>query len=574
MKVNVIQACDFYKVGHKFQYPEGTQYVFSNFTARSDRLATKTGQKSDGKILFFGLQGFIKEFLIDAFNENFFWRPKQEVVAEYTKRMNTALVTDDFDASHIAALHDLGYLPLSIRALPEGSLVPVKVPVLTIVNTHPDFFWLTNYVETLLSAELWKKTTSATTAYKYREILQNYAVTTGSPLDFVLWQGHDFSFRGLSGYHDAAGSGAGHLLSFLGTDTIPAMEYLETYYSGDQTFVGGSVPATEHSVMSMGGKETEIETYRRLITQVYPSGVVSIVSDTWDFWKVISEYTVELKQEILNRKPNAIGLAKVVFRPDSGDPADILCGVEIDNVDRQSWVETEDDLADYICDYFRGTNTVEYNESEDLVGYFRWNGKLYKATASAWWNSYENVVEIEGVEYHEHELTVKEKGAVEVLWEIFGGTETEKGHKLLDSHVGLIYGDSITLERAQDILRRLEAKGFASGNVVFGIGSFTYQHVTRDTYGFAVKSTFGVINDEPVEIYKDPVTDSGVKKSAKGLLDVVLGENDEFILIDQMTPEQYRNSKSAMKLVFLDGSLSNETTLEEIRNRIAENLTK
>lgn len=573
MKVNVIQACDFYKVGHKFQYPEGTQYVFSNFTARSDRLATKTGQKSDGKVLFFGLQGFIKEFLIDAFNENFFWRPKQEVVAEYTKRMNTALVTDDFDASHIAALHDLGYLPLCIRALPEGSLVPVKVPVLTIVNTHPDFFWLTNYVETLLSAELWKKTTSATTAYKYREILQNYAVNTGSPLDFVLWQGHDFSFRGLSGYHDAAGSGAGHLLSFLGTDTIPAMEYLETYYSGDQTFVGGSVPATEHSVMSMGGKETEIETYRRLITQVYPSGVVSIVSDTWDFWKVISEYTVELKQEILNRKPNAIGLAKVVFRPDSGDPADILCGVEIENVDHV-WVKNEDALANYIRDYFQGTNTVEYNESEDLVGYFRWNGKLYKATASAWWNSYENFVEIDGVEYREHELTVKEKGAVEVLWEIFGGTETEKGCKLLDSHVGLIYGDSITLERAQDILRRLEAKGFASGNVVFGIGSFTYQYVTRDKYGFAVKSTFGVINGEPLEIYKDPVTDSGVKKSAKGLLDVVLGESGEFILIDQMTPEQYQNSKSAMKPVFLDGNLSNETTLEEIRNRIAENLTK
>lgn len=251
MRINPIQAADFYKVGHKFQYPEGTEFVYSNLTARSDRLAPKTGMPSDGKIIWYGLQGFMKWFLIDCFNDNFFNVPKEEILRQYNRRMDNALGVGSVDATHIAELHDLGYLPIEIRALPEGSLVDMKVPVLTIVNTNPKFFWLTNYLETALSAEIWKATTSATTAYKYRELLEQYAKKTGSPLDFVLWQGHDFSFRGLSGVHDAAASGSGHLTSFLGTDTIPAMQYLEDYYGGLNTFVGGSVPASEHSTSSL-----------------------------------------------------------------------------------------------------------------------------------------------------------------------------------------------------------------------------------------------------------------------------------------------------------------------------------
>lgn len=495
--IDPITTCDFYKVGHKAMYPKGTEVIYSNFTPRSNKLAPSAGDNKPTKVLFYGLQGFIKSFLIEQFNKNFFNRTKEEVIAKYNRRMNTSLGQGSVDASHIEALHDLGYLPIEIKALPEGSLVDIKVPVLTVKNTLPDFFWLTNYLETVFSNELWKQITTATTAFEYRKILTRFAKDTGAPLDFVLWQGHDFSYRGLSGIADAS-SASGHLASFLGTDTIPAIDYLEAYYGGLNTFVGGSVPATEHSVMCAGGKETEEETFRRLITEVHPSGVVSIVSDTWDFWHTLTVTSANLKQEILNRTPNEIGLAKVVFRPDSGDPADILCGTE----------------------YSLG-NTPE------------------------------------------------EKGAVECLWDIFGGTINAQGYKMLNERVGLIYGDSITLEHAQDILRRLKEKGFASSNVVFGVGSYTYQYVTRDSYGFAMKATYAEINGQATELFKDPVTDSGTKKSAKGLLRVER-EGNNFVLYDQQTKEQ--EAQGCLQTVFKDGVLVKETTLEEIRKLVDQQL--
>ncbi|PIL49930.1 nicotinate phosphoribosyltransferase, partial [Acinetobacter baumannii] len=226
---------------------------------------------------------------------------------------------------HIEALHDLGYLPLRIKALPEGSRVNMRVPVLTVINTDPRFFWLTNYIETVLSAELWKSCTTATIAYEYKRLLTQYAVKTGAPLDFIPVQGHDFSSRGMSGIYDAAQSGVGHLTSFIGTDSVASIDYAEEYYNATGV-IGVSVPATEHSVMCMGTEDSELETFKRLICELYPSGVVSIVSDTWDFWRVITEFTVALKPEILARQPNALGLAKLVFRPDSGDPVKIICG--------------------------------------------------------------------------------------------------------------------------------------------------------------------------------------------------------------------------------------------------------
>lgn len=496
MKLNPILACDMYKVGHKFQYPSGTEYVYSNFTPRSSRLATKLNGVFDEKVVFFGLQGFVKSFLIDQFNNEFFNKPKDEVVAEYKRVMDNAFGPNAIDVSHIAALHDLGYLPIEIKALPEGSRVNIKVPMLTVVNTHPDFFWLTNYLEDAISNNLWKSCTTATTAWQYRKLLDNYADKTGAPKDFVVWQGHDFSLRGLSGSYDGAQSAAGHLLSFLGTDTISAINFVEDYYNGKQTFVGGSVPATEHSVMCMGGADDEVETIRRLIQDIYPTGVVSIVSDSWDYWNVITNTSVQLKDIILNRQPNEIGLAKVVFRPDSGDPVQIICG-DVDAVQ----------------------GSPEY------------------------------------------------KGSVEALWDIFGGTVNDKGYKELNPRVGLIYGDSITLERAEAILKGLKAKGFASSNIVFGIGSFTYQHVTRDTYGFAMKATYGVVNGVPRNLFKDPKTGDGVKKSAKGLLRVEKEGND-FVLYDEQTPEQEK--QGALKTVFIDGTLFVDDTLEAIRQRVAE----
>ena len=395
---------------------------------------------------------------------------------------------------HIEALHDLGYLPLRIKALPEGSRVNMRVPVLTVINTDPRFFWLTNYIETVLSAELWKSCTTATIAYEYKRLLTQYAIKTGAPLDFVPVQGHDFSSRGMSGMYDAAQSGVGHLTSFIGTDSVASIDYAEEYYNATGV-IGVSVPATEHSVMCMGTEDSELETFKRLICELYPSGVVSIVSDTWDFWRVITEFTVALKPEILARQPNALGLAKLVFRPDSGDPVKIICG-----------------------------------DPDAKVG-----SPAYK-------------------------------GAVECLWEVFGGTTTDQGYKVLNERVGLIYGDSITLDRAQHILEGLEAKGFASNNLVFGIGSFTYNYLTRDTFGFAVKATWGQVNGVGRELFKDPITDSGVKKSAKGLLRIEESENG-FTLFDEQTAEQEQGG--ALKTVFENGKLQYECTLDQIRERLS-----
>jgi nicotinamide phosphoribosyltransferase len=490
MNISPILLKDGYKVGHKFQYPEGTTLVYSNLTPRKSRNADMP------EVVFFGLQYFIEEYLIRQFDTQFFAQPKDAVVAAYKRRMDNYLGKDSVPTDHIAALHDLGYLPLQIKALPEGTLVPMRVPVLTIMNTKPEFFWLTNMLETVMSAILWKPTTSATTAYHYLKVFTQYAAeTVGADRSFIPWQGHDFSFRGMSGIEDALMSGAGHLLSFAGTDTIPAIDFLEEYYgaNAEEELVGGSVPATEHSVMCMGTADGEIETFERLISEVYPAGIVSIVSDTWDFWQVITDFLPQLKDRILARD------GKVVIRPDSGDPVKIVAG-----------------------DPDATPGSPEF------------------------------------------------KGAIECMWETFGGTVTERGYKLLDSHIGLIYGDGITMERQHAILDALKQKGFASYNVVLGLGSFTYEYTTRDQYGFAMKATYGEVGGEGREIFKSPKTDDGTKLSAKGLLRVTRNIEGRLELKDQCTWEE--EAQGELKPVFLDGKLLVTQTLREIRARVQNQL--
>lgn len=570
MKLTALNCIDFYKSGHIFQYPAKTTKVYSNFTPRSSRLAQTIGSVFDQKVVFVGLQGFIQWMLLDLFNDTFFQQPKEKVVGEYKRRMDTALGEGAVPVDHIEALHDVGYLPLLIKALPEGSAVGMKVPVFTITNTLPEFFWLPNYIETVISSEVWKPCTTATTARQYRLLLEKFAKETGANTDFILWQGHDFAARGLSGAHDAASSSIGHLLSFYGTDTVSAIDYLETYYSGRETFVGGSVPATEHSVMCLGGMEDELGTFRRLITETYPSGVVSIVSDSWDYWKVITEYATTLKSEIEARTPNALGLAKVVFRPDSGDPVEVLCGTAVIHKLDDS---AEGQVALWAADILREevVNETPHGEMgrDEVEGFFDCKGIIYKVEANVFWNRYDKQYYYEDgvqiVSCTPVELTPQEKGSVETLWDIFGGTTNEQGYRTLSQRVGLIYGDSITLERAERILQRLKEKGFASDNIVFGVGSFTYQYNTRDSYGFAMKATWGVVDGEAREIFKDPKTDNGTKKSAKGLLRVGL-ENGEYVLYDQQTPEQ--EATGELKVVFKDGVLHNYQTLEEIRKRL------
>ncbi|GAA4107120.1 nicotinate phosphoribosyltransferase [Aquimarina addita] len=479
--MNPLLLTDGYKLGHKEQYPDGTTLVYSNWTPRKSRI------EGIDTVLFFGLQYFIKEYLIKRFNENFFSVPKKEVSLEYKKYVDHYLGID-YDVSHIEALHDLGYLPIEIKALPEGTAVPIRVPMFTLVNTKSEFFWLTNYLETLLSNIIWQPCTSATIANQYQKILKAFALETDKEnASFVTWQGHDFSMRGMSGIESSILSGMGHALSFSGSDTLPVAKALEDYYNSDVTkeLVIGSVNATEHSVMCAGSKEDEIGTFRRLL-ETYPTGILSVVSDTWDLWKVLTEYLPILKNEILSRD------GKLVIRPDSGDPVDIICG----------------------C-----------NDSNEVVA----------------------------------------KGVIELLWDEFGGTINEQGYKVLDPKIGAIYGDSITIQRATQICERLKEKGFASTNVVLGIGSFTYQYNTRDTFGFAMKATYVEVNGEGREIFKDPITDDGTKKSAKGLIHLY-NNKGQIEIKDQVSSEEEK--QGLLRTVFKDGELLVNDSLTIIRERI------
>jgi nicotinamide phosphoribosyltransferase len=341
--------------------------------------------------------------------------------------------------------------------------------------------------------------TSATIAHAYRKVLTGWQEKTDAERSwFIDWQGHDFSMRGLDSIDATISSGLGHLTSFSGSDSLPAIFGARKFY-GETGFVAGSVNATEHSVMCAGSKEDEVGTFRNLM-ETYPTGILSIVSDTWDLWKVCTEHIVTLKEEILARD------GKVVIRPDSGDPVEIICG--------KKWDDEQN----------------PYDENVDAI----------------------------------------EKGVVELLWDVFGGEINEQGYKVLDSHIGAIYGDSITIERANEICKRLEAKGFASTNIVLGVGSFTYQFNTRDTFGFAMKATYVEVNGEGREIFKDPITDDGIKKSAKGLLHVAKifnkSINDGYMLVDQCSWED--ESKGMLKTIYKDGEFLNQTTLTEIRERL------
>lgn len=311
----------------------------------------------------------------------------------------------------------------------------------------------------------------------------------------------------------------------------------------------------------------EYITFKRLITEIYPSGVVSLVSDTFSFWDTIDKIAPALKEEILNRKPDVNGLAKVVFRPDSGDPVDVICGTYIEEAEDEDWA------ADILENQVRAETPHGECGEMNPSGLFRINGEVFLVSCEIEWNRYDKqyyfMDGIYNIQSKRVTLTPEQKGAVEVLWDHFGGTINAQGYKELNPRVGLIYGDSITLQRAKTILEGLKRKGFASSNIVFGIGSFTYQYNTRDTFGMAMKATYAVVNGEARELFKDPVTDSGTKKSAKGLLRVEK-ENGKYVLYDQQTPEQEKQGE--LRTVFRDSLLLVDESIDTIRARLAKEI--
>lgn len=535
--METILLTDGYKLDHKRQYPEGTEYVYSNWTPRSCKFYPEA---TDGVVVF-GIQYLIQKYLIDEFNNKFFNKPKEVVVSAFKRRVDAFLGPNQVGTEHIEQLHDLGYLPIEIKALPEGTMCPIRVPCMTIINTKPEFFWITNYLETLISTVLWLPMTSATTARLFKKRLIEHLKTTGIELSNtdIGFLCHDFSMRGMAGVEAAVLSGLGHLTSFNGSETIPTNEAAEIYYGMDaqNDLISSTVPATEHSVMCAGGIDDEFETFKRLITEVYPEGFVSIVSDTWDFWKVITDYMPRLKDTIMKRN------GRVVIRPDSGDPVDIIAGLDPKKV------------VFYNGKYYYFPN-FDTAQGEDEAS------KMLRRSVFS--EKYRRELD----KYRVTEAQVK--GAYECLLDTFGYTIKSKGFKVMDSHIGMIYGDSITLERQNEIYNRLESKGIAATNLVLGIGSYTYQYRTRDSLGFAIKATWCQINNEPHEIFKQPKTDSGMKNSLKGLLYVYKDKDGKYAVKDQTTKEE--EECSCLTTVFKDGCFKRYTTLTQIRNNINKSL--
>lgn len=498
---------DGYKVGHKKMLAKGTTRLYGTWIPRS----TKYAPGGIKKILSMGQQ-LVVRWLHDEFTEHFFSQPRS-VATQFGKDMSLYLGME-YDASHFEALHDLGYLPIRIKALPEGIETNPNIPHMTFINTVDGFAWLTLYLETIISSLAWKPATSATIALQYRRNLVKWVMKTDPTNAWLIpYLAHDFSARGLSPW-DMLSSGLGHASSFRGSDSIiviPGARYF--YDEPDNEVVINSVNASEHSVSTTKiftvGEQQMIADWLK----EFPIGILSIVADTFDLWKLITEYLPANKEAIMARD------GKLVIRPDSGDPVDIICGLN-----------TKTNV-----EYFQNANAPDV------------------------------------------------KGVIELLWDIFGGTINEQGYKVLDSHIGAIYGDSINLDRQIQIYERLEAKGFASTNIVLGVGSYTYQMNTRDTLGFAAKgSWFEVMETKttdygnpgtevPVivkvgyDIFKDPVTDNGTKKSLKGRCAVHI-EDGEYIVKTQCTEEEEK--EGILHTIYEDGKFYNQTTLSEIRTRI------
>lgn len=487
INTNPMLLIDFYKAVHAEMLPKDITKSVSYFTPRMSRV-----NRWDSVVMF-GLQGFIKTYLIDYFNDEFFNKPFDEVISGYKRVMDATLGENAYKIEKIEKLHKLGYLPIEIVALPEGTIVPMHVPMFGITNTHKDFAWLPQSLESLISAESWHPMIAATVGYTYRQIVNYYYDLTCDDETSRAKALGAFDFRGEECTDSAIKAGAGWCLSFLNTATVPTIPYLEKNYKCDCTKepVAFGSPSTEHSVMcsNFAVDGDEITLLRRLLTEIYPNTSFSAVLDSYDYWNVIDNILPQLKPEILAHN------GCMLMRGDSGDCVEVV------------------------------TKTV------------------FK------------------------------------LWEEFGGTTNSKGYKVLDPHVKAIYGDSITVQRCEQIYKILMENGFACSNVALGVGSFSFQCIeedgilkpfTRDTFSSCIKATYCEIDDKPFQIFKNP-KDGGFKKSQKGCCVVVKGSDDKLIYVDGRTWEEAHVSGEDAKVnllqpVFKDGQLIKEQSLAEIRD--------
>lgn len=483
MHINPMLLIDFYKAVHSDMIPVGMTKSMSYYTPRMSRV-----NRWD-KVVHFGLQMFCKTWLIDYFNEYFFALDENRVVADYRRVLDASLGEGIYDFDKIRKLHRLGYLPIQILSLPEGTLVPVHVPMFGITNTHKDFAWLPQALESLISAEMWYPQITATVGKTYRDIVNKYYdLTCDDGVSRAKALGA-FDFRGDMCVEAALKAGAGWCMSFLNTATVPVIPYLEEMFHCDCTKepVAYGAVSTEHFVMcsNYAVDGDEVTFLRKMLTELYPHTSFSCVLDSYDYWNVIDNVLPELHDDIMNHD------GCMLMRGDSGDCVDVV------------------------------TKTV------------------FK------------------------------------LWEQFGGTVNSKGYKVLDPHVKAIYGDSITVQRCEEIYEILKVHGFACSNVVLGVGSFSMHCIeeggelkpfTRDTFSSCIKACYAEVDGTCYPIFKNP-KEGGFKKSQRGLCYVHYDENGELTYTDGYTSNDIPGG-NLLQVVFQDGKLLKDYTLAEVRDRL------
>ena len=585
MGYSSILKTDFYKVTHMQQYNTGITHFTSYLTPRGSRF------KNIDKMVVFGIANFVNEILYKDFNENFFGKHWLDIYEDLIEVLHDGLgyslpIIKETELK-IKNLYNLGYLPIELNGLPEGTLCPMGVPAIEIRSTHPDFAWVAQSIESILSCEFWHPAISATMALEYKKIAKAaYDKTVDDDISHMTAM-CDFSMRGQESYDSAVASGAAFLTSFYNCSTIESRRYIRENYNDTKPERVNGLTSTEHSVMcsdyAICGDERE--TFKRLLTEVYPDTSFAAVSDSYDFWNVVTNILPSLREEI-EAHNGFIGI-----RHDSDEPVHALCGIKSINLNKILCGEPEvnnfEDFENLVYEIVN--DDLHFDEVEEVYFEYKFKDITYKGVfdiipyvesydhKGREWIAYETT-------FLREERTPEDKGMVESLYELFGGYTNSKGYKVMNPKLKAVYGDSITIPRAKEIYKRLEEKGFAANNVSLGVGSFSMECLeedgvlkpfTRDSFSIAVKATYCIYNDNGEEkeifIYKDPKGCSG-KKSLKGLCRVV--ENyEEIKVVQELNREQYDALEPASLFVnyFKDGNV-NKYSFKDIRNRMEDNI--
>ena len=596
--MNPFLLTDFYKLTHLLQYRPELRELISYLTPRGSRL------KGIDKVVFFGLSSYVHSYIVENFRENFFRRNFEYCECEIREVLELGLgYTDemiDKTIEHFKALHNLGYLPVEINAVHEGTLVPMGVPCLEIKSTNPEFFWVGQALEASLSAAIWHPMVSATIAREYRKIAREaFAKTVENGVDERTAM-CDFSMRGQESNESAVNASVAWLTSMWNSSTVAARKHIQNVYGKCDGNVRG-LTSTEHSVMTShacldGGDE--IPTFKYLF-ELYKNVSFAAVSDSYDFWNVLTNILPNnFMQEIDERGKRGVFIG---VRHDSAEPVDALCGTvpilhanavkripkemleDGTKIESLALTFTEEEANKLWEQGFREGNLVavmcdgeEYLVRIRAVEYLRSIDVTVDKDCPTMWAS--------GV-LQNRSRTWEEKGMVETMYEIFGGAVNSKGYKVLNPGIKAVYGDSITITRAKRIYKRLAIKGFAANNVSLGVGSFSFQALenedcslspfTRDTFSIACKTTHSKYVDEYGTVcerwvYKSPKNFSQ-KKSQRGLCRIFFDENGELTYKDELYEKDLIGKNSALITYFKDGK-EYKQNFEEVRRTIDENL--